>query len=132
MSRQTLPLAQSSPRISWAQAYAQQLRERSKGRAELWPQDPLVTALQSIADDIEEHELAHSLEELTLSEAADETGYSYSAIQKMVRAGELENLGGKGSPRVRRGDLPKKPTSSSKGDGGPDLVGMILGNGEEF
>ena len=132
MSRQTLSLAPSSQRISWAQAYAQYLRNKSEGRAELWPQDPLVPALQSIADDIEERELAHSLEKLTLGEAAEEAGYSYSALQKMVAAGELENLGDKGSPRVRRGDLPKKPTSSSKGNEEPDLVGMILGDGEEF
>ena len=62
---------------------------------------------------------AERYEALTLDEAAKESNYSYSAIQKMVAQGELENVGKKGSPRVRRGDLPRKaqsPPSSGLAD----------------
>jgi hypothetical protein len=48
------------------------------------------------------------LQALTLEEAAEESGFSYSALQKKLSTGELENAGVKGSPRVRRGDLPRK------------------------
>jgi hypothetical protein len=63
------------------------------------------------------------LEALTLEEAVKESGYTYSALQKKV-GGEIENVGSKGSPRIRRQDLPMKG-----GRGGePDLAGAILAN----
>ena len=51
---------------------------------------------------------AYMLEPISLYQAADETGYSYSAIQKGVASGDIPNVGKKGSPKVRRCDLPKK------------------------
>lgn len=48
-------------------------------------------------------------EALTLEEAATETGFSYSALEKLIRRGQLPNVGRKGRPRIRRGDLPRKP-----------------------
>ena len=96
------------------------------------PHDPLVSTLLSVADEIEERALAHELQELTLGDAAEESGYSYSAIQKMVASGELSNLGDKGNPRVRRGDLPRKPIAPPAQSGEPDLAGMILGGGQGF
>jgi len=53
------------------------------------------------------------LELLTMNEAANESGYSYSAIQKLVADGIIPNAGEKGRPRVRRGDLPRKAATSS-------------------
>lgn len=50
------------------------------------------------------------LEALSLEDAAKESGYSYSSIQKRVASGELTNVGKKGSPKVRRGESP--PESS--------------------
>ena len=117
---------------SWVRTYVQDLRVNAEHRAGLWPHDPLVSTLLSVADEIEERALAHALEELTLRDAAEESGYSYSAIQKMVANGELSNLGDKGSPRVRRGDLPRKPIAPPTQSGEPDLAGMILGGGREF
>ena len=116
----------SKPELpSWVRSYVQNLRENAESRACLWPQDPLVPALLTIADEIEEKAYAYALEQLTLRDAAVESGYSYSAVQKMVASGELENLGDKGSPRVRRCDLPKKHTQRVL-VGEPDLAGMIL------
>jgi hypothetical protein len=62
---------------------------------------------------------AHKLELLTYAEAAEESGYSYSAIEKSVRNGDIPNYGSKGKPRVRRGDLPRK---AARGEGIADRV----------
>ena len=49
---------------------------------------------------------------LTLREAAARSGYSEEHLGKLIRQGALPNAGRKGSPRVRVGDLPKKPRST--------------------
>ena len=48
-------------------------------------------------------------EVLTIAEAAATSGYSLDHIRHQVAEGKIPNLGVKGSPRVRRGDLPLKP-----------------------
>jgi hypothetical protein len=45
---------------------------------------------------------------LTLTEAARESGYSVDRLRHKVAAGELPNAGRKGSPRIRRADLPRR------------------------
>jgi hypothetical protein len=52
--------------------------------------------------------------ELTLSEAAAESGYSADRLRHLVAEGAIANAGRKGSPRIRRADLPRrasKPTA---------------------
>ena len=85
-------------------------------------------ALESCADELEEAYREHALAALTLTEASQESGYSYSALQKKVASGELSNVGIKNGPRVRRGDLPRKAGQLPRGlsDGEPDLAGTIL------
>jgi hypothetical protein len=85
-------------------------------------------ALESCADELEEAYREHALAALTLTEASQESGYSYSALQKKVASGELPNVGTKNGPRVRRGDLPRKAGQLPRGlsDGEPDLAGTIL------
>lgn len=84
--------------------------------------------LELCVDELEAFHREHALEALTLTEATQESGYSYSALQKKVASGELPNMGSKNSPRVRRGDLPRKagrlPRRPTYGE--PDLAGMIL------
>src|SRR5687767_3771453 len=65
-------------------------------------------AAESYAAELEAAVREWQLAELTLDDAAQESGYSYSALQKKLANGELGNVGGKGTPRVRRGELPKK------------------------
>lgn len=91
-------------------------------------QDALAAMADSYADELEAALREHDLEALTLQEAAVESGYSYSALQKMVAKGELPNLGDKHRPRVRRGDLPRKAgrLGSERQDVEPDLAGRIL------
>ncbi len=90
------------------------------------PQQAVV--LESCAEELEAALREHDLEALTLNEASQESGYSYSALQKKVASGELPNMGTKNCPRLRRGDLPRKPCRLLR-DSKPDLVGQILGAG---
>lgn len=45
---------------------------------------------------------------LSLTEAAQETGYSSKQVGRWVRSGQIENAGSKVAPRVRRRDLLNK------------------------
>lgn len=47
-------------------------------------------------------------EALTIGQAAARSGYSSDHIGRMLRTGALENVGKRGRPRVRAGDLPSK------------------------
>ncbi len=51
----------------------------------------------------EEHEL------LNLQQAADRSGYSPDHLGRLVREGRLPNSGRANAPRIRAGDLPRKP-----------------------
>ncbi len=46
---------------------------------------------------------------LTLREAGQESGYSPDHLGREVRAGRIPNVGRPNAPRIRRGDLPRKP-----------------------
>lgn len=89
--------------------------------------DDQATVLESCAKEVLEEGRLFSSEAITLEQAAQESGYSYSALQKMTRGGTIPNAGAKRSPRVRRGDLPKKPGSAREPQGGqPDLAERVL------
>lgn len=90
--------------------------------------EPQAVALEACAEELEERLREWQSEPLTLEAAADESGYSYSALQQKVAAGEIPNVGDKGRPRVRRADLPLKVPRRVSGpeSGEPDLAGEIL------
>jgi hypothetical protein len=89
--------------------------------------DEQAVVLKSCANELEEEARFYSLETLTLGQAAEESGYSYSALEKMVRSGRIPNAHLPGQPRIRRGDLPKKPGSSHEPRGSePDLAELVL------
>jgi hypothetical protein len=48
-------------------------------------------------------------EPLPLEQAAAESGYSADRLRHMIGEGKIANAGRKGSPRIRRADLPVKP-----------------------
>lgn len=48
-------------------------------------------------------------EVLTLTAAARETGFSREHLGRLVRNGTIPNAGRPNAPRIRRGDLPRKP-----------------------
>ena len=47
---------------------------------------------------------------LSLAAASSESGYSSDHIARLIRKGTIPNAGRPNAPRVRRGDLPRKPT----------------------
>lgn len=53
------------------------------------------------------HEEENAL--LSLAEAAGVTGYSTDHLGRLVRQGRLPNAGTKHRPRIRHGDLPRRP-----------------------
>lgn len=63
--------------------------------------------------------------ELTLDEAASESGYSKRRLREMVAAGGLPNAGRKGAPRIRRGDLPRKPRSNDGFDAAAEARRLV-------
>ena len=68
----------------------------------------LAALMASIAEEVQSESDRFLDEALTMAEAAEFAGYSYSHIESMVRVGELPNAGERGRPRVRRRDLPRK------------------------
>ncbi len=59
-------------------------------------------------------------ETLTLAEAALESSYSTEHLRKMVASGTIPNAGGKGRPRIRRGDMPLKLVTQPGNLGTPE------------
>lgn len=88
--------------------------------------DPQATTLDKCAADLESQEREDALRLVTLQEAAALTGYSYSALEKGIRAGRLPNAGTKYRPRLRVADLPRKPGATIRVEPGPDLAERVL------
>ncbi len=86
------------------------------------------TTLEYCADDLEETWRIWQTEPLSLDEAAQESGYSYSSLEKRVRSGKIPNIGEPGKPRVQRQDLPRKAPRRrfELETGEPDLAEEIL------
>ncbi|HUF69828.1 MAG TPA: hypothetical protein VMM79_14385 [Longimicrobiales bacterium] len=61
----------------------------------------LTDALKEVADEL-----------LTLTEAATESGYSPRRLRELIAEGAIPQAGRKGAPRIRRGSLPRKATTS--------------------
>ena len=55
-------------------------------------------------------------EELTLEEAATASGFARRTLRGKVASGEIPNVGRKGAPRIRRGDLPVQARSKKGSD----------------
>lgn len=59
-------------------------------------------------------------EALTLAEAAVRSGYSRDHLARLVRQGDLANVGRKHAPRVLARELPRKPKVAGAGAGSYD------------
>ena len=84
----------------------------------------MADVLESVANDHEQVLNGWHSEELTLRQAAEESGFSYSRLQQMKGI----NIGTAGTPRIRRCDLPYKPRRSGPrlATGQPDIADEIL------
>ena len=74
-----------------------------------WGDDRGATILRRCATELDVAARQHDLEALTIPQAAEESGYSRDHLRALVASGEIPNAGKKGSPRIRRCDLPMKP-----------------------
>jgi hypothetical protein len=63
------------------------------------------------AAEIEAAVKAANDEQLTLEEAERESGYTRDHLRHLVADGAIPNAGRSGRPRIRRGDLPRKPSA---------------------
>ena len=73
----------------------------------------VANALEDCAAELEESWRSWWEEELTVAQAASESGYSEDHLRELVREGKLAADSGNGKKsriRVRRGDLPRKPS----------------------
>ena len=76
--------------------------------------------IRRLALEAEEALRDDSEETLTLAEAALESSYSTEHLRKMVASGAIPNAGEKGRPRIRRFDLPSRPTNGRGHHGSPE------------
>lgn len=53
---------------------------------------------------------------LTPRQAAKESGYTADHLRDLLRQGKLPNVGEENAPRIRRGDLPRKPPDREQRD----------------
>src|ERR1700723_3498982 len=82
-------------------------REAAANRRRFGP-DPVATALDVCARELEAA-LQHQEDvPLTLGQAAVESGYSEDHLGRQVRQGKIPNAGRPNAPRIRRGHLPRK------------------------
>jgi len=70
--------------------------------------EPLARAWEAAAEELDARLRAGAGDTVTLEEAAILSGYSADHLGRMIRQGQLENVGRKHAPRIRRGDLPHK------------------------
>lgn len=83
-------------------------REEADRLRERYASDHLAQLCEAHARELEHLANARLDEELTITHAADLSGYSKSHLRQLIRDGEIPNAGRKGRPRIRRGDLPMK------------------------
>lgn len=88
--------------------------------------DAQAKTLEKCAAELEAGAREEQLRLVTLHEAEELSGYSYSALEKGVRAGRIPNAGTKHSPRIRVADLPRKAGNSIREAGDPDLASRVL------
>jgi hypothetical protein len=74
---------------------------------------PAAEAFRVAADELDAELREAAGEALTLSEAAEESGYAPRTLRQMVAEGKLPNAGRRNAPRVRRADLPRRPSKAS-------------------
>jgi hypothetical protein len=80
-----------------------------------WGAIPQAEVLERAAGQLEAALHAEDEQLLTLDEAAEVSGYSTDHLGRLLRKGALANQGCKHRPRVRKGDLPGKPSSAVRG-----------------
>ncbi len=100
----------------WVVEFAQQLRDEVERRRVLTPHDALVSALPEIARQLEDRARAYALQSLSVSQASEETGFTQDHLYRLIKTGQIEDVGTGSSRRIRRADLPRKGTKGGLKD----------------
>ena len=66
--------------------------------------------LEAILRDFDAVTRGRAGELLTLTDGATESGYSAEYLGALIRQGKIQNAGRPHAPRIRRQDLPRKPS----------------------
>jgi hypothetical protein len=64
--------------------------------------------IEEFLADLDQLIATESDEVLTIPEAAEISGFSSAHLRRLVRHGQLHNVGRRHAPRMRRGQLPRK------------------------
>lgn len=108
---------------------SQSLAGKWRGEAETlrrFGADAQAKTLEACAAELESLAREEGERAVTLREAQGLSGFSYSALEKMVRGGRLANVGTKHRPRLRVAELPKKVGARLRPEQGPDLADRVL------
>ncbi len=98
--------------------------------AQIEPYAPgVAAAFRTCADELEADIREAEDEELTLTQAAKESGLAVRTLRGKVAAGEIPNAGQKHGPRIRRGDLPRRNPTKPDGRDPAAHVREITGGG---
>lgn len=83
--------------------------------------------LELCAQQLEQGLAAAENEILTLAQAAEESGMHPDTLRHLIDDGKIPQAGRKGAPRIRRGDLPRKPgkTAASAYDPHADAMRLL-------
>ena len=89
--------------------------------------------LEVVSDQLEMTIASAARERLTLTQAAQESGYSRDHLGRMVQNGQIPNSGKHGAPRIARADLPRKPMASARSEAQLDpeqIVQSVINEGD--
>jgi hypothetical protein len=87
---------------------------------------PAAEAFRRAAAELEAELRAKNEEALTLEQAAEESGYAADSLRHMVSDGKVPNAGRLGAPRIRRGDLPRRPRATASAyDPNEDALSLV-------
>lgn len=99
--------------MSGLRTLADQWREEARVLRERYGQGSLAQLAEAHAAELDEALRAGQDEVLTLGEAAAASGYSERRLRELVAEGKLANMGERGRPRFRSGDLPRRARKAS-------------------
>jgi hypothetical protein len=79
--------------------------------------EPQAVTLEAAAAELDAVLAEAADAELTLAEAAAESGYSDRRLRELLADGTIPQAGRRGAPRIRRADLPRRARPAVSADG---------------
>ncbi len=113
-------------------AFVRELVEKLRGRAAFMRRHgaaEAATTCDRIAEELDHDFRAWWLAELTVGEASIESGYSTERLRELVREGRLPDRrppGRDGEIRIRRADLPRRPSARAPTEAVEALAAQVL------